>query len=101
MEAHTLASMFESNKQALGQALEGLTLPKNASKILNIVSKYFESFQDYFHLEMSTKKCKGNCERFRYNPISLSSSTIQFFPNIVSVQFVFLPSDVSVLQDKI
>ena len=39
---NTLASMFESNQQALGQALEGLTLPKNASKIQNIVSKYFD-----------------------------------------------------------
>ena len=42
MEAHTLASMFESNKQALGQALEGLALPKDASKIQNIVSEYFD-----------------------------------------------------------
>ena len=42
MKAHTLASMFESNKQALGQALEGLALPKDASKIQNIVSEYFD-----------------------------------------------------------
>ena len=42
MEAHTLASMFESNKQALEEALEGLALPKDASKIQNIVSEYFD-----------------------------------------------------------
>lgn len=42
MEAHTLASMFESNKQALGQALEGLALPKDASKIQSVVSEYFD-----------------------------------------------------------
>ena len=41
-QKHTLASMFESNKQALGQALEGLALPKDASKIQNIVSEYFD-----------------------------------------------------------
>lgn len=42
MELHTLASMFESNKQALGEALEGLALPKDAIKIQNIVSEYFD-----------------------------------------------------------
>lgn len=42
MKAHTLASMFESNKQALGQALEGLVLPKDASKIQSVVSEYFD-----------------------------------------------------------
>lgn len=42
MNAHTLASMFESNKQALGQALEGLVLPKDASKIQSVVSEYFD-----------------------------------------------------------
>ena len=42
MKAHTLASMFESNKQALEEALEGLALPKDASKILSIVSEYFD-----------------------------------------------------------
>ena len=42
MKAHTLASMFESNKQALGEALEGLALPKDAIKIQNIVSEYFD-----------------------------------------------------------
>lgn len=42
MEAHTLASMFESNKQALGQKLEGLALPKDAREIQSIVSEYFD-----------------------------------------------------------
>jgi len=42
MKAHTLASMFESNKQALEDKLEGLALPKDASKILSIVSEYFD-----------------------------------------------------------
>ena len=39
---YTLASMFEANKQVLGEALEGLALPKDASKIQNIVSGYFD-----------------------------------------------------------
>ena len=65
---------------------------------LHIVSKYFESFQDYFHLEMSTKKCKGNCERFRFNPLSITSETIYFFPNIKFLHLYF-PSD-KIITDK-
>lgn len=40
---HTLASMFELNKQALEKDLIGLTLPKDANKIQQIVSKYLNS----------------------------------------------------------
>ena len=40
---HTLASMFESNKQALEKELAGLVLPKDANKIQQIVSKYLNS----------------------------------------------------------
>ena len=40
---HTLASMFEANKQALEKELVGLTLPKDANKIQNVVSKYLNS----------------------------------------------------------
>ena len=43
MNTHTLASMFEANKQALEKELVGLTLPKDANKIQNVVSKYLNS----------------------------------------------------------
>lgn len=39
----TLASMFEANKQALEEKLVGLTLPKDANKIQNVVIKYLNS----------------------------------------------------------
>ena len=39
----TLASMFEVNKQALEEKLLGLTLPKDAIKIQDVVSKYLNS----------------------------------------------------------
>ena len=71
---------------------------KLTSNELHIVSKYFEKLEDYFHLEFASKKCKGNCERFRYNPISLSSSTIQFFPNIKTLHLYSLKDEI--LQDK-
>ena len=40
---HTLASMFEVNKQALEKELIGLTLPKDAGEIQNRISKYLNS----------------------------------------------------------
>lgn len=40
---YTLASMFEANKQALEKELVGLTLPKDANRIQNIVSGYLNS----------------------------------------------------------
>lgn len=42
-KAHTLALMFEANKQALEKELVGLILPENANKIHNVVSKYLNS----------------------------------------------------------
>ena len=48
---HTLALMFEANKQALEKELVGLTLPKDANQIQNAVSKYlnvmFENDGEY------------------------------------------------------
>ena len=43
METHTLASMFEVNKQALEKELVGLNLPKDANEIQKKVSKYLNS----------------------------------------------------------
>ena len=40
---HTLASMFEANKQALEEKMVGLTLPKDANKIQDEVCKYLNS----------------------------------------------------------
>lgn len=40
---HTLASMFEANKQALENKLIGLTLPKDANQIQKVVSEYLNS----------------------------------------------------------
>ena len=46
---------------------------------LMIVSKYFESIDDFINLEISTPKAKGNMEKFHMNPISLESWSRQFF----------------------
>ena len=38
-----------------------------------IVSKYFKSIDDFINLEISTRKAKGNMEKFHYNPIALDA----------------------------
>ena len=49
---------------------------------LHIVSRYFNSIDDFVHLEMGVKSCRGNLERFKYNPVSINDQTIKLFPNI-------------------
>ncbi|ELP84356.1 hypothetical protein EIN_279160 [Entamoeba invadens IP1] len=47
-----------------------------------IVSKYFDDFRDFINLELVCKKFRGNMEKFHFNPISLNSKTLGYFPNI-------------------
>lgn len=42
----SLTSMFESNKEVLVKELSGLTLPKDAAKIQNVVSNYLNAMFD-------------------------------------------------------
>lgn len=52
------------------------------SHSIMIVSKYFETIQDFINLEKCSKKYQGNMERFQYNPIPLTSEESKLFPNI-------------------
>ena len=47
-----------------------------------IASRHFESIDDFIHLEMVTKRFRGNIEKFHYNPISLTNKLLPFFPNV-------------------
>ena len=38
---------------------------------LMIVSKYFDTIDDYINMELATPKAKGNMEKFRMNHIAL------------------------------
>ena len=49
---------------------------------LFLSSMYFESIDDHVNLIQVTKKLKYNMEKFYYNPVSLNSITVNFFPNI-------------------
>ena len=47
-----------------------------------IASRHFETLKDFINLELSTSKFQGNMTKFYYNPISVTKSTMKFFPNI-------------------
>ena len=47
-----------------------------------IVSKYFETIDDFINLELSCSQFKGNMKKFYYNPIPLTSSTRRLFKNL-------------------
>ena len=55
------------------------------SNHLHLVSRYFETLEDFISLEFALKKCRGNLERFTFNPISIDEDTIRFFPNLTEL----------------
>ncbi len=49
---------------------------------LFIASRYFETLEDHINLTNVSKRCRGNMEKFHYNPISVNERTVKFFPNV-------------------
>ncbi|GAB1220983.1 hypothetical protein ENUP19_0061G0146 [Entamoeba nuttalli] len=47
-----------------------------------IVSMYFNDINDFINLELAVKRFKGNMERFHFNPISLTTKTLKYFPSL-------------------
>ncbi|EDR24622.1 hypothetical protein, conserved [Entamoeba dispar SAW760] len=47
-----------------------------------IVSKYFDSINDFINLEIGIKRFQGNIERFHFNPIPLNEHSRKLFSNI-------------------
>ncbi|ELP87599.1 hypothetical protein EIN_145830 [Entamoeba invadens IP1] len=47
-----------------------------------IVSKYFETIDNFIKLELVCKKFGGNMEKFHFNPIPLNFKTLGYFPKI-------------------
>ena len=45
-----------------------------------IASRYFTSIDDFINLEKTSRRFRGNIEKFHYNPISVTDKTIIFFP---------------------
>jgi hypothetical protein len=62
---------------------------------------YFESIDDYKHLEMSCKRLQNNSEKFKYNPISISENEFdQVFPNI-ETQYIYSKEDKYIESEQI
>ena len=49
---------------------------------LFIASRYLNSIDDHINLIHVCKRLRNNMEKFYYNPVSLNSITVKFFPNI-------------------
>ena len=49
---------------------------------LMVASQYFESINDFKHLELATKKAKNNMEKFHFNPIPLTKETRKYFTSL-------------------
>ncbi|ELP90213.1 hypothetical protein EIN_257330 [Entamoeba invadens IP1] len=47
-----------------------------------VISQYFESIKDFVALEFVCKKYNNNMSKFHFNPIRLTSKTINYFPSI-------------------
>ena len=66
---------------------------------LQIASKYLNTIDDYINLTLSSRKHQNLMETYSYNPISLTSTTKKFFPNI-STLFVYRINDNQFHDDK-
>ena len=49
---------------------------------LTVASRYLNSFEDHKNLTLISKRMERNMENFHYNPISVNSETIRYFPNV-------------------
>ena len=47
-----------------------------------VVSKYFETIEDFIHVELASTKARGNMEKFHFNPIPLDSWSRQFWTSL-------------------
>ena len=49
---------------------------------LMVVSKYFETIEDFINMELGIPKTKGNMEKFHFNPIALDQWSRKFFTSL-------------------
>ena len=59
---------------------------------LMVASQYFESINDFKHLELTTKKAKNNMEKFHFNPIPLTKETRHYFTHLETL-FIYKKGD--------
>ena len=49
---------------------------------LMIVSKYFNTIEDFMHMELASPKARNNMEKFHFNPIALDQWSRQFWKHL-------------------
>ena len=49
---------------------------------LMVVSKYFNTIDDFINMELGIPKTKGNMEKFHFNPIALDQWSRKFFTSL-------------------
>ncbi|ELP91660.1 leucine rich repeat containing protein BspA family protein, partial [Entamoeba invadens IP1] len=52
---------------------------------LMIVSKYFNTINDFKNIEFVCKKFGNTMDKFHYNPIPVTQETLHYFTNIESL----------------
>ncbi|ELP92601.1 hypothetical protein EIN_165760 [Entamoeba invadens IP1] len=52
-----------------------------------IVSKYFKTIEDFKVITCVCKKFRENTQKFHFNPIQLTTSTLHLFPNVETFHF--------------
>ena len=78
----TLIEIFDDSDFEYIQCQKQIKL---TSRELFETSKYFKSTKDFINLEFATKKCKGNMEKFKTNPITLTEQNKKYFPNVTTL----------------
>ena len=66
---------------------------------LMVVSKYFESIDDFINMEIGIPKTKGNMSKFHYNPIPLDAWSRTLFTSLETYH-VYSDEDEPFVDDK-
>ena len=90
--------IFKISNQ-MKQKMKNNSKPKIDHYSIMISSKYFESIDDFIHLELCSPRFEGNMERFHFNPISLNYQTKQFFPSLETLH-LYSKDDNEFKEDK-
>ena len=64
-----------------------------------IASRHFKCIEDYINLELCSKRFNGNMTKFFYNPIPLTNTTRELFPNLQTI-YIYSTKGNQFIDDK-
>ena len=76
---------LELSKKFTFEQRKAMNLSSLDNYCIFIASRHFESLDDHINLMFVSKRMQGNMEKFHYNPISVDTNSVEFFPNIESL----------------